>query len=279
MFSQSIIMDLNTIKEVTRPKARSELTGWRDGDAFLGGGTWLFSEPQPKLTRLVDLTTLGWEPLIASAEGLEMAATCTVAQLDALTPPVEWTAAPLIGQCCRAFLASFKIWNAATVGGNICMSLPAGPMISLTAALDGEALLWAPDGSESRVSIVEFVKAPLSNALKDGELMRSIFLPASALTARTAFRQVSLANHGRSGALVIGRLKPNGAFALTITASTPRPIQLTFDALPSIDALHTRIEETVNAWYDDIHGLPAWRRHMTLHFAHEILAELSEGGR
>ena len=58
-------MDLNTIKEVTRPKARSELSGWRDGDAFLGGGTWLFSEPQPKLTRLVDLSTLG----LAAADG------------------------------------------------------------------------------------------------------------------------------------------------------------------------------------------------------------------
>ena len=272
-------MDLNTVTEVSRPKARNELVGWRKGDAFLGGGTWLFSEPQPKLTRLVDLSTLGWEPLTASAEGLEIAATCTVAQLDALTTPVEWTAAPLIGQCCRAFLASFKIWNTATVGGNVCMSLPAGPMISLTAALDGVATLWAPDGSERRVTIIDFVKGPLSNTLKDGELMRSIFVPAAALTARTAFRQISLANHGRSGALVIGTLSANGAFALTITASTPRPIKLEFDTMPSLEILRARIESSVDAWYDDIHGLPAWRRHMTLHFAQEILAELSGAAR
>jgi len=38
--------------------------------------------------------------------------------------------------------------------------------------------------------------------------------------------------------------------------------------------LRARIEAAVDAWYDDIHGLPAWRRHMTLHFAQEILAEL-----
>ena len=166
-------------------------------------------------------------------------------KLDALTPPVEWTAAPLIGQCCRAFLASFKIWNAATVGGNICMSLPAGPMISLTAALDGVATLWAPDGTERRVTIADFVKGPLSNALRDGELMRSIFLPTAALTARTAFRQISLAHHGRSGALVIGRLSVNGAFALTVTASTPRPVKLEFDTLPSLEILHARIEAAV----------------------------------
>ena len=272
-------MDLNTIKEVSRPTTRAELTGWRDGDAFLAGGTWLFSEPQLSLTRLDDLTTLGWQPLAASADGLEIAATCTEAQLDALTPPIEWTAAPLIGQCCRAFLASFKIWNTATVGGNICMSLPAGPMISLTTALDGVATLWAPDGSELRIAVADFVKGPLSNALAPGEILRSISVPVTALTARTAFRQVSLANHGRSGALVIGTLGGNGAFALTITAATPRPVQLRFDALPPADALCARIEAAVDAWYDDIHGLPAWRRHMTLHFAREILGELSEGAR
>jgi CO/xanthine dehydrogenase FAD-binding subunit len=272
-------MDLNTITAVTRPKARAELIGWREGDAFLGGGTWLFSEPQPKLRRLVDLSALGWQPLRVSAEGLEIAATCTIAQLDALTPPAEWTAAPLIGQCCRAFLASFKIWNTATVGGNICMALPAGPMISLTAALDGVATLWAQDGSERRVQIVDFVKGPQGNALQPGELMRSIFIPMAALTTRTAFRQVSLAHHGRSGALVIGTRTTNGAFALTITASTPRPIKLTFDALPSDETLRACIEAAVDTWYDDIHGLPAWRRHMTLHFAQEILAELSEAAR
>jgi CO/xanthine dehydrogenase FAD-binding subunit len=272
-------MDLNTIREVTRPTARAELGGWRDGDAFLGGGTWLFSEPQLKLTRLIDLSTLGWQPLTVSAKGLEIAATCTVAQLDALTLPVEWTAAPLMGQCCRAFLASFKVWNAATVGGNVCLALPAGPMISLTAALDGEAMLWAPGGSERRVKIANVVAGPQENALLPGELMRSIFLPASALATHTAFRQVSLANHGRSGALVIGTRTPNGVFTLTITASTPRPVQLRYDALPSIDTLRADVEAAVDNWYNDIHGLPAWRRHMTLHFAQEILSELSEGGR
>ena len=272
-------MDLNTITEVTRPKARNELAPWRAGDAFLGGGTWLFSEPQPKLTRLVDLATLDWPALTASGNGLEIAATCTIAELDGFAPPVEWIAAPLVGQCCRAFLASFKIWNAATVGGNICMSLPAGPMISLTAALDGIATLWSPDGTERRVPVVDFVNGPLSNVLKPGELMRSIFLPAATLTTRTAFRQVSLANHGRSGALVIGTREANGAFALTITASTSRPVKLDFDALPSPGILRANIEASVDAWYDDVHGLPAWRRHMTLHFAQEIRDELAEGAR
>ncbi|RDV03771.1 FAD binding domain-containing protein [Undibacter mobilis] len=273
-------MDLNTITAVERPTSREALPTWRAGDAFLAGGTWLFSEPQNKLTRLIDLSTLGWQPLRASDAGLEIAATCTIAQLDAFAAPASWTAAPLIGQCCRAFLASFKVWNVATVGGNIVMSLPAGPMISLATALDGELLLWAPNGSERRVRVADFVKGPLSNELKPGEIVRAIHLPAVALTRRTAFRQISLTNVGRSGALIIGTLDTKGAFVLTVTASTPRPYQFRFDALPAADALVSRIDrEVAGHWFDDIHGLPAWRRDMTLHFAREILAELSGGAR
>lgn len=273
-------MDLNTITAIERPTSRALLPTWRAGDAFLAGGTWLFSEPQNKLTRLIDLSTLGWQPLRASDTGLEIAATCTIAQLDAFAAPVEWTAAPLIGQCCRAFLASFKIWNVATVGGNICMSLPAGPMISLSCALDGELLLWASDGGERRMRVVDFVKGPIENDLKPGEIVRAIHVPLAALTRRTAFRQVSLTNVGRSGALVIGTLDPSGAFVLTVTASTPKPYEFRFDTLPDPAALTSRIDHEIDGhWFDDIHGLPAWRRDMTLHFAREIHAELGGASR
>jgi CO/xanthine dehydrogenase FAD-binding subunit len=268
-------MDLNTIQAVARPQTRAEMPAWEAGDAWLAGGTWLFSEPQTHLTRLIDLGSLGWPPLKVSADGLEVATTCTIAQLDALAAPPDWLAAPLIGQCARAFLASFKIWNTATVGGNLCMSLPAGPMIALAAALDGVCTLWAPDGGERKIPVTDFVMGPQRNALEPGDLLRSIDLPAAALRRRAAFRQISLAPLGRSGALVIGTLAQDGCFALTVTASTPRPIKLVFTTVPSEDELRAEIERAVTAWYDDIHGAPAWRRHMTLHFAEEIRHELA----
>lgn len=267
-------MDLNTVSTVARSRERAGLPPWRDGDAFLAGGTWLFSEPQPALTRLVDLAALGWTPLRASTEGLEIAATCTIAQLDAFTPPPEWIAAPLIGQCCRAFLASFKIWNAATVGGNLCMALPAGPMIALTAALDGVCTIWTPDGGERRVKAEDFAHGPQQNTLRAGEVLRRIDLTTAALSRGAAFRQISLAPLGRSGALLIGTRARDGRFALTVTASTPRPLKLTFDTLPSSGDLRAAIERAVPAWYDDVHGDPGWRRHMTLRLAEEIRGEL-----
>ena len=52
-------MDLNTIAEIARPDSVPADIDWREGDAWLAGGTWLFSEPQPHLRRLIDLK--GWD--------------------------------------------------------------------------------------------------------------------------------------------------------------------------------------------------------------------------
>ena len=120
-------MDLNTIAEVKRPASADQITQWRDGYAWLAGGTWLFSEPQVATDTLIDLEQLQWPALQASSDGLDIAATCRIADLHGFTGPAEWRAVPLFRECCDAFLASFKIWNAATVGGNICMSLAGRP--------------------------------------------------------------------------------------------------------------------------------------------------------
>ncbi len=272
-------MDLNTVTEVLRPRGRAELPAAAEGDAVLGGGTWLFSEPQPKVTRLVDLSGLGWEPLRAGADGLSIAATCTIAELNGFEAPVEWRAAFLIRECCRAFLASFKIWNMATVGGNICLGLPAGPMISLAVALEGEGVLWGPNGAERRAKIADLVCGPREVALAPGEVLRAVELPARALRRRAAFRRASLTPLGRSGVLLIGTRDPDGSVALSVTASTRRPVRLAFDRLPDPADLAARLAAAIpeTLYYDDMHGRPDWRQHMTHLLAQEIRDELDEG--
>jgi CO/xanthine dehydrogenase FAD-binding subunit len=274
--STNLSMDLNTIKEVAHPQEREQLPVWTAGDAWLAGGTWLFSEPQVHLTRLIDLTDLKWPALAISGTGLTIAATCTVAQLDALACPPEWLAAPLINQCCRAFLASFKIWKTATVGGNLCMSLPAGPMISLTSALDGVCTIWKADGSEQRIGVADFVTGNRRNVLAPGDLLRQIEIPIAALKRRTAFRQISLTPVGRSAALLIGSLGSESAMMLTVTASTARPVQLSFPEIPDARDLRDALRQYIpdDLYHNDVHGKPAWRKHMTLRLAEEIRAEL-----
>ncbi|MFF7778342.1 FAD binding domain-containing protein [Streptomyces tanashiensis] len=269
-------MDLNTVTDVRDARLHEP---WRPGDAWLGGGTYLFSEPQPHLRRLIDLSRMGWEPLTRHPDGsLEIAATCTVARLSRHGRTPDAPAAPLFEQCCRAFLASFKIWNMATVGGNLCNGLPAGPLISLTAALDGVCLLRAQDGSSRRVKVVDFITGAGRKDLAEGELLRSVTLPARALGCRTAFRQASLYGLGRSGALVIGTLDPvDGSMAVTISAATVRPFRFWFPLPPTREALRAAIAGTVrdDDWFDDIHGLPEWRRHMGFRLAEEVRRELT----
>lgn len=271
-------MDLNTVSEIARPRSREEAAGWRSGDAWLAGGTWLFSEPQPAVRRLIDLAGLRWEPLRVTDQGLSIAATCTLRELDAFAAPKEWQAASLIPKCIRALLASFKIWNTATVGGNICMSLPAGGLISLTSSLEGVCTIWPKSGGERRVPVVDFVTGNNQNVLGPGDILRSIDLPASALVKRPSFRRMSLTHLGRSTALVIGTSCPRTrALAITITAATPRPVRLEFAQPPTAAELSRRLTEAIPdaVYFDDVHGTPAYRKHLTHYFAEDIRRELS----
>lgn len=77
-------MDLNTVEMVSVPTRRDELWPLGPSDAILAGGTWLFSEPQVGLRRLVNITRLGWQPIEVDASGIELAATCTLAELARL---------------------------------------------------------------------------------------------------------------------------------------------------------------------------------------------------
>jgi CO/xanthine dehydrogenase FAD-binding subunit len=273
-------MNLNSITTVKRPANADEVGMWEAGDAWLAGGTWLFSEPQLTTHTLIDLEQLDWPSLQVSADGLEIAATCRIMEIYQLKSPDEWAAGPLLHECCNALLASFKIWNAATVGGNLCLSLPAGAMISLVTALEGTLILWPRDGTPRTISALDFVTDNRRNILQAGELLRSIHLPATALAKRYALRRASLVKLGRSAALLIGTRGDDGDLLLTITASIPRPIQLAFRGIPTADELRRAIAGAIpdDGYFDDVNGLPDYRRHLTYYFAEQIRVELAQSG-
>lgn len=270
-------MDLGTIEDVVVAHDRTDLPPGNANTAVIAGGTWLLSEKQDHLRRLVDITSLGWSPFVHDDDGLDISATCTVEQLSRAHFDRDWPATVLFDQCATALLASFKIWKVATVGGNICMALPAGAMISLTTALDGVAYVWASDGTDYRIPVADLVTGPHENSLRVGDVVRSVRLPAHALGARTAFRKIALSPLGRSASVVIGRLDRDGSFVLSVTASTTRPFVLRFPTPPSSEALESQLAESIpdSAWYDDPHGAPDWRRHISHRSALEILEELT----
>jgi xanthine dehydrogenase FAD-binding subunit len=260
-------MDLNTVTGYRRAHRRADLA-LRPGERVLGGGTWLYSEPQTDTTGLVDLTAMGWTPVERTAAGLTIAATCTIAEL--LAHPDR---PPLAEECANALLASFKIWNVATVGGNICRAFAAAGMVSLCAALDGVALVWSARG-DHRVPVAELVTGNGTTSLAPGEVLRAVEIPAAPLTARTAFRKIALADLGRSGAVLTGRVDPDGTAVLVITAATAAPTVLRYPALPSAATLRADVD-AAPGYYTDPLGSADWRRQVSAVLLEEIRRELA----
>jgi hypothetical protein len=113
--------------------------------------------------------------------------------------------------------------------------------------------------------------------LRPGEIVRSIFLPAHALKKKYAFRRFTLTHLGRSETLIIGtRCPEHGEFILTITASTLRPMQFTFEGVPGAAEVKAVIDGIpLDQYLADTHGSPEHRQHLTYYFSEQIRQELS----
>ncbi|AFA72747.1 putative molybdopterin dehydrogenase, FAD-binding subunit [Gordonia polyisoprenivorans VH2] len=267
-------MDLNTISSYRHAHTRDDLA-LAPGERIVAGGTWFFSEPQVDATGVVDITGMGWSDVEDLPDGgLRVAATCPVATLASLPERPEWRAQPLFFQCATALLASFKIWNVATVGGNICRSFAAASMVSLAVALDAEALIWPPTGGERRVPVAELVTGNGTNTLGPAEVLRAIDFPGYALRARTGMRKIALAELGRSGAVVTGRVDEDGTAVFGITAATGWPTVLRYPTLPDAEVLRADID-SAPGYYTDPLGSADWRRAVSAVLADEIRAELA----
>ncbi len=274
LLTNGVTVDLNTITRIVPAHHRDDLSALSEQVAPLAGGSWLFSEPQDHLTSLVDLMSFGWPSLTVTDDGLEVASTCTLAELAAMPDDHGWPAHPLFYQCCTALLGSFKVWNVATAGGNICSALPAGPMTSLFSSLDAEALIWRAGGIDERIPVAEFVTGNGTTVLRPGDVMRSLHVPLSSLQARTAYRKIALSPLGRSGAVVVGRLDPDESFTLTVSGATVHPEQLRYPSIPSVESLERDVA-AIPSWFTDPHGAADWRRAVSGLLAIEVRDELA----
>ncbi len=246
--------------------------------AFVAGGTWLFSEPQRHLHTLVDLLSFQWTPVEEQADCLRVAATCTIDELSRYGERSDWPAAKLFSRCARSLAASFKVCNVATVGGNICLALPAASLLALAVALDGVAEIWRADGTDYKIALEHFALGPQRTVLRPGDVLRAVLLPVSALRRQVAMRQMAQSAHGRSGALLIGTKDGcDSDLCLTITASTQRPVVLRWQRTPTSDEVDHQLDQLATTlWLHDGAAGPAWRRQVTRLLAHELIEELAE---
>jgi CO/xanthine dehydrogenase FAD-binding subunit len=269
-------VDLNTVTAVRPARTRADLALLDERTGVLAGGSWLYSEPQDHLSALVDITTLGWPAVTERPDGgLSLAATCTLTEVAALSERLARPAAPLFRQACEALYGSFKVWHVATIGGNLCASLPAGPMTSLAAGLDADVVVWHPDGSDETLPAAAFVTGNKTNVLGRGDVLRSVEISAAALDSTTALRKIALSALGRSGAVLVGRQAPDGSFVLTVTAGTVRPVQLRYPEIPPAAQLDADVA-AIGEWFTDPHGAADWRRAVSRLLGEEIRTALRQ---
>jgi CO/xanthine dehydrogenase FAD-binding subunit len=269
-------LDIDTVR-MARTRADCVL---RPGEAFLGGGTFLYSEPVPAgVTGLVDLTGMGWEPWSVDGAGLRVAGTCTLAELVSgpgalgAHPGGPYRALGVVGECVSALTLSAKVARMATVGGNLALGLPAGSMVGLFAALDAVAVIWtSAEGGSREVAAADLVTGAGAVDLAPGEVLREVLVPSAVLAQRTVFRRASLTSTGRTAAMVTGRTGDQGP-TIIVTASVAAPLSLHARDHAAVDRWIDRLDST-GAWFEDVHGSRDWRAAMTRRLAHEALDEL-----
>ena len=278
-------MDLNTVTEVRHPANADAITKWEKGYAWLAGGTWLFSEPQIDTHTLIDLDSLKWPSLRPSKDGLEIAATCKIVELDQFVGrgAVRMDGRPPLSRMLPFFPVVFQDLERGHgrrkhlhVASGRADDLAYGGARGCVRAL---AAGWKATGSSSdrfRHGQSRRISSHPANSCAASAC------PASALKKAYAFRRFTLTHLGRSEVLIIGTTDPGkGDFLLTVTAATVRPMQLSFNDIPDADGLKRAIDDAVpfSLYLDDVHGSPAHRKHLTYYFAEQIRQELSSQNR
>lgn len=272
-------MDLPNVKTYLRPTNLAEIEGWDSGWAWLGGGTWLFSQAQPHLTTLVDLEPLGWSELQVTSTGLAIGATCTHQQLLEFTFPDRWSGISALHGAV-SHLGSFKVSRMATVGGNLCLALPASTFAPVMVALGASYEIWRSDGSRDRVSALEFQTGAQQTILRSGDALRRIWIPGENLEWRVNFQRIGITTAGVALSIVVGAYNPQTEqVRFGVGGCIPAPRLLEFAGVPTAEEMARVLDERLPRAdiIDDAYGSARYRRQMTGVLMQRGIRELGMG--
>ena len=265
-------MDLHSIKTYLRPNSLEGVQNWQQGWAWLAGGTWLFSEPQPNLNTLIDLEPLDWSEIELSNEHLVIGATCTFAQLLNYPWLPEWRAIAVFKSAISALSASFKVTHLATVGGNLCLALAVGVMAPVMVLLDATYEIWSPSALPRYVAARSFQLGIQKTVLQPGEVLRRIWIPQTALLWHCEWQRVGIAETDPALSLV-ATAYTESAVRISLGACVATPQLLEFPQKPTPEQV-TDALQTVN-WLEDARASAFYRQQVTKVLIERTLQTLS----
>ena len=124
----------------------------------------------------------------ADAAGLRIGATVTHRALERSAVVRErW---PSLAKMERA-VANLRVRNVGTIGGNLCFADPHSDPATWLLAAGGEVSVRRGGAPARRLAIEDFVRGPYETALKDGELLLCVHVPAPAPASAIVHRKMS----------------------------------------------------------------------------------------
>jgi CO/xanthine dehydrogenase FAD-binding subunit len=253
-------MDLINIDNYVSPDNIQAITNWDKKCAWLAGGTWLFSEPQPHLKTLVDMQQLGWSEIEIIDDYLAIGATCTLVKLLNYNCQKKWIAWMGFRNAIASLAASSKVINVATVGGNICLALSVGTLAPVMIALNAKYELWNCQGESRQVAAKDFQLGHRQTILEPGEVLRRVLIPLSSLTWKIDFQRFGIANSDLALAIVVCAFDNiNSRMKFVIGASVASPLLLEFNG--NMTSLTSNLENI--SFIDDTRASAIYRREIT----------------
>lgn len=254
-------MDLPNIKTYLSLDNLQNLPNWGEDWAWLAGGTWLFSEPQPHLKVLVDIQHLGWSEIETQGEYLIIGATCPLIKLLEYPWLPEWIATEGLKSAVSALAASLKVINVATVGGNICLALSVGTIAPFMVGLDASYEIWNINQGKRLVKAEDFQIGSRQTILQPGEILRRILIPLSNLKWQVNYQRLSIAATDPALAIVL-IVKNHQQIRCVIAASVPAPRLWKFDNIELLTREYTTILAREN-FIEDARASANYRREIT----------------
>jgi CO/xanthine dehydrogenase FAD-binding subunit len=262
-------MDLPNIETYLHLDDIQTLSNWGADYAWLAGGTWLFSEPQPHLKVLIDIQTLGWSEIEVNEDYLIIGATCPLIKLLEYSWLAEWTAVEGLKSAVAALAASLKVINVATIGGNICLALSVGTLAPIMVALGANYEIWNIKGESHQVAAKDFQIGSRQTILQPGEILRRVLIPLSHLQWKVNYQRFSIAATDPALAIVV-TAKNEQQINCVISASIAAPFLSEFN---DVETLNFAFLQKLN-FITDAKASAEYRREITAVLIKRTLEEL-----
>jgi carbon-monoxide dehydrogenase medium subunit len=163
------------------------LLGDHGGSAkIVAGGTDLLVERPKGVECLIDVNSLPLDYIKEEGEGLRIGALTTIERINGsemLTGPFH-----VLTEASKVF-GHRNVRNLATIGGNLCSSVPSADMATPLMVLDSSAHIASLRGART-VPLEEFFVFVRKNALEEGEMLIEVQVPPQPTRTGTAFEKI-----------------------------------------------------------------------------------------